>query len=490
MTAAVPSLALPLDIPAEGTMIPSANDAAATPTPDLNVSFAGCTRLSRMRSLLPVIFMLGFTIATPSSIIPYLQQNTFGNNVFLTTGFLAAAKGVLGFAYAPIIGSFSDTFCRKYVLIVTLSLNLIPYISYLATGNYWYYAATNVLFGLYDPTMAVLMAAVADLFRRDCREHTENFAVASAVFFLGVGLAPFLGAFLSTTVTFILCVAFLASMILGVAFFLPRFDTTTTTAAPLQPSGNVLTVGVVNDNDEPQPSERSALLPQPDVVSGDAPQPSATAFVAQTAEIVAPVKANAASRTLVALRLYKDLRLTILLLFFNSLAEQMLDKLLLQYLQNNLNFGATKQAIVIAILGFGGVFGMVIVTTLLKRHSGPLRALQVALIANVVICSLYSFVTAPWAVYLTTAFSIVGMGVYPCACALAARCVSPDAMGVAQGCAAAARMAAAGVAPLLFGYIFQDTQSTAFPGIAFLVAAGCVAVAGVMTTFLSRAVEH
>merc|ERR1712216_254125 len=69
------------------------------------------------------------------------------------------------------------------------------------------------------------------------------------------------------------------------------------------------------------------------------------------------------------------------------------------------------------------------------------------------------------------------MGVFPAANTLATAHVSPSDYGAAQGVMAAARTLAEAAAPSLFGWLLEQSHGTEFPGMPFLLAAGCVGAA-------------
>lgn len=401
-----------------------------------------CERLKRLRVILLLMFCIGFVAATPSSIIPQLQQDAFGNSSFIITGGFSAGKGALGCVVIPLYGSFSDAAGRRTALLVAEALTVLPYAVYLISHNFWAYSAVDMSVGFHDGTMTLLLASVADIIPIATGSHTDSFALAVAMFFLGISLAPFLGAFLTVKVTFMCCGGMmLFTILLTYLFFYDK------------PRGVVLPL----------------LNPAPPVIE----EPRKLSK-----------KAHAA-RLLEAFLSYPDLRLVAMVIFANGLAENLLDNLLLLYLDNTLNFTATQQSVVIAVLGVGSVFGLIGVTQLFRKYLGSLGTLRVALLANVVICALYSFVTPAWGIYAITTLSIVGMGVFPCACAVAALCLEEEAAGLAQGLASSARMLSSGVGPLFFGWLFEVTENTQYPGASFLVASGCVFLAFLVTRFLA-----
>jgi len=289
--------------------------------------------------------------------------------------------------------------------------------------------------------MSLLLASVADLVPISTGAHANCFAFVVAFFFLGVGTSPFLGAYLTTKQTFMIC-GLTTIFTIGVTLLLFKDPREHGEVSPLLQTQQ-------HDHQPHKLSQRSHFR-----------------------------------RLLEVFTSVRDLRTVALVVFINGLTENLLDNLLLLYLENTLNFTPTQQSIVITIVSVGSVLGLIVVTAILRKYLGSLGTLRVELFSNVIICALYSFLTSAWGIYITTAGSILGMGVFPAACAVAALCLEEEAAGLAQGIASSARMLSGGIGPLFFGWLFEATTETVYPGASFLVAAGFVLVSFVMTRFL------
>lgn len=403
-------------------------------------------RLKRLRVVLLLMFLIGFVASTPSSTIPMLQEEAFGNSSFAITGGFSAGKGVLGCIIIPFYGSFSDRVGRKTVLLITEAATVIPYAMYLATGDFWVYSATDLVFGFYDGTMTLLLASVADLVPVATGSHADSFALAVASFFLGISVAPFIGAYLEVEVVFLICAG--VSVLALIATFLLYEDRRAALSAPLLGAS------------------------QPPIVEGEQP-------------LALTQQPSHARRLLEAWLNSSDLRWITIIVFANGLAENLMDSLLMLYLRKTLHFTSEDRSVVIAILGVGSVVGLIAVTRLMRMKLGSLGTLRLDLLVNVLTCSLYSFVTSKWGIFAVTSLSVAGMGVFPCACAVAALCLEQEAAGLAQGVATAARMLSGGIAPIAFGLLFNATAQSSFPGVTFLVAAFCVLGAFITTRFLT-----
>lgn len=572
---------------------PAGPGVVATMATEEHLTFWG--RCKRLKATFLIMFLTGFVIAIPSSIIPMLQMEVFGQDMFSVTGGLSACKGFLGFLYMPILGAFTDLHGRKAALLVVLALSIFPYTLMLIWG-FWHYSIANTFLGLYNATMALLMAIAVDLLGPNMRRiRTESFAMLMASFFLGVSTAPFLGAYLTTSQTFMLATGMqlltviVAAVVIpssmrppsgnapsGVAaggcpfrrrqgslaagggdpaaageaafptrrnstpFAIPGFDRCETeklldgessrtdinrcpflraVVAPRDNGSDTTRSSHGNSEDgddgerqmanpdaETAPATAVAAVPRGDPQTPNknnatamAPTAADTTTIAVTegpAEAFAdphalPVRVRSARLVWATLKAHPDIRVLTAAIFFNSLTEQIFDKLLFVYLTSPpLNFGPTRQAIVITILGVGGTIGLMFTTGWLKHFFGTLNTLRISLLANGVVAIIYGFATVDWLIYLSTALSVVGMAAFPCAAALAANSVDRDSAGIAQGLVASAQMAAAGISPLLFGFVFQAVMNFSIPGIGFLIGAFCVVVSCIMTFGLSAGMKR
>jgi MFS family permease len=411
-------------------------------------------------------FLVGFTVSTPSSIIPELQQETFGDNSFVIQGGFAAGKGILGAAVIPVFGAFSDITGRRVALCTSQVLAAIPFVAMLVSGqNYWVYAFCNTFLGWYDATVTLLLAAAVDAVPASHGVHTENFSIVIAAFFLGISLAPFLGAYLSVEVTFIACCGTSALFLAITWFAFPKDNRASSMRGPNLLDESEMPAVTIN-------SPPSFAVPSSPPLASDEPKWLLSRSVV--------------SRIIEAVRAYPSLWVLSAIIFANAIAENVLDQLFLLYLFNTLNFSANEQAAVISIMGIGSVFGLILVANFLRPRIGSVNLLRLELAVNVGALMLYSVVRAHWGILATTSFGVIGMGAYPCASAIASMILSDDASGTAQGLASSSRMIAGGIAPLAFGFIFDATTSTSFPGAAFLIAAACVAISLALTWLLPR----
>jgi len=418
-------------------------------------------RIARLKSVLFLTLLVGIITGIPSAIVPSLQQDTFGNSSsFVVTGLIGAGKGSLQFIYNPVIGHFSDLHGRKICLLLTLGASCIPYISMVLTNDFWVYALTDMVFGMYGATLTLLMAHVSDLIPIETGVRTESYAVCLAVFMLGVGGSTFIGVSLDTLVTFGVCAGAQTVVLILSYVLLPKGTVTTTTTT--EESGLLQADG----------SAAAAPAGATDGATSRCRCPVTTLF-ATTKDVVKSVW--------YAIRDHRNLRYLSAIVFWNYLTQETLEQLLLLYLQDTLDMGNTGQAIVIAVMSGASLLCLVVVIGFMKDWFGTLGTLRVALVANFLISLGYAFAKTRWEAIAIPILSTVGMAVFPCTCSIAASSVSEARAGLVQGIATGSRVIAGAICPGLFGLLFQATENWVFPGMPFVVAAACVLVAFVLT---------
>jgi MFS family permease len=181
--------------------------------------------------------------------------------------------------------------------------------------------------------------------------------------------------------------------------------------------------------------------------------------------------------SLFTLRHYPALRRLAAIVFFDSLAETAMVQLLLLYLHGRLSFSQQQETGLVVTLGISSVIGLVYVIPALTARRGlrTLGTLRISLIANAVCVAFYSVVNNSTVALALPSMTILGIGAFPCAAALAATAVAEtNEDGLAQGLLSGARMLAEGVAPLVLGAMLGALHDTSFPGAPFLVASVCV----------------
>lgn len=460
-------------------------------------------RMKRIKLVLFLMLIVGLAIGIISPMVPDLQNKAFGNNMFSYTGYLAAAKGFFAACYNPVFGAVSDHRGRKMSIVLSMFLSVIPFSIYVATKNFLAYAIADVFLGQYAATLSLSMAAITDRIPRACGMRTESFAMCVCMFFLGMGLGPFVGIFVTPHTAFLisLVIQFFGSVF--ALYFFPTDDprklgaeragllangdgtapagTASPAAAPAvcpfgphtsQTAKTAACVAVESAEDVAAAADAEATR------VGD---PTASTMRAQHEEIAKITSAPV--RVFRLLLVTPNLRVIAVAIFFNFMCVQLLEQLLLQYLQQTLNFGDTDQAVMIAIMALTALAALVFLVPLFKKRFGVLTTFKISLVGNFLQSFLLAFIRTKWEGYTVPLLGVISMCAYPCASALAGASVSDELAGTAQGVAASARQVAEGISPLAFGIMMQAVQNTVFPGAPFIVGAGCVLVSFIVVQF-------
>lgn len=165
---------------------------------------------SKKPSLIPLLFtvfldVVGLGIAIPAisiividpiqSILPFATTSATRGILY---GFFVAAYPAAQFFGAPILGSLSDRYGRKKLLLVSLFGTLLGYILF-AVGIYLrsmpLLFASRLLDGFTGGNISIAQSAIADMSTPETK--TKNFGLLGMMFGFGFIFGPFLGGLLS-----------------------------------------------------------------------------------------------------------------------------------------------------------------------------------------------------------------------------------------------------------------------------------------------------
>jgi DHA1 family tetracycline resistance protein-like MFS transporter len=139
-----------------------------------------------------VLDILGIGLIIP--ILPKLVQQFQHGNVeaaSLTVGALAALYALMQFIFAPLLGSLSDRFGRRRVILVSLfGSGLDLFLLALAPNLAWFFAG-RVIAGITGANIAAASAYIADVSPPEKR--AGNFGLIGAAFGIGFIAGPALG---------------------------------------------------------------------------------------------------------------------------------------------------------------------------------------------------------------------------------------------------------------------------------------------------------
>ncbi|MEM6324543.1 MAG: MFS transporter [Pseudomonadota bacterium] len=109
----------------------------------------------------------------------------------LWAGLLAAAYATAQFVFAPIVGSLSDAYGRRPVLLCALFFLALDYVVMALADTYWLLMIGRVLAGVAGATYVTATAYVADITPREDR--AARFGLLGAAFGIGFVLGPVIG---------------------------------------------------------------------------------------------------------------------------------------------------------------------------------------------------------------------------------------------------------------------------------------------------------
>ncbi|RWS13357.1 hippocampus abundant transcript 1 protein-like protein, partial [Dinothrombium tinctorium] len=110
---------------------------------------------------LVVIFLEFFAWGLLTSPMITVLNATFPDHTFLMNGLIMGIKGFLSFLSAPLIGSLSDIWGRKFLLLLTVFITCSP-IPFIVINTWWYFAMIAIS-GIFAVTFSVVFAYVADI---------------------------------------------------------------------------------------------------------------------------------------------------------------------------------------------------------------------------------------------------------------------------------------------------------------------------------------
>ena len=142
-----------------------------------------------------VLSVLGFGLLIP--VLPALVKEFKGGDVALGShsyGLLVCVYALLQFIGSPILGSLSDHFGRRKVILISLAGSSIDYVIMALAPNLTWLFLARCISGFTAGILATTNAYVADITPPEKR--AQNFGLLGAAFGLGFVIGPLLGGFL------------------------------------------------------------------------------------------------------------------------------------------------------------------------------------------------------------------------------------------------------------------------------------------------------
>jgi len=374
--------------------------------------------------ILATLMIDGIGVGIVFPIMPDLMERVGASSTAegaLWGGVMMSAYAATMFLFGPIVGSLSDAFGRRPVLIAALATLTIDYVIMAMAQSLWILLIGRVVAGMAGATYITATAYIADIAKPD--ERGAAFGMIGAAFGLGFVLGPALGGLSSGwhIVAPFWIASGLAAVNVGFALFLlPE----SLTADRRRPFGK-------RDLNPFATIARAFAIPGLAI-------PLVCLFVFEFANMVYPTLWAFWGREV-----------------FNW---------------DGFRIGLTLSAygILIAAVQAG-------VLPQMTKRFGDYRTLLIALIAAVVAMGGFAWTTAVWAVAVILPIAALSDMAPPLMTAYAANRVGEDQQGVVQGVIASLASVAAVLAPLAMTGIFEsyvDETGVYFPGAPYLLAAG------------------
>ncbi|MVN85788.1 MFS transporter [Deinococcus sp. HMF7620] len=382
--------------------------------------------------LTALIDIIGIGLIIP--VLPGLVKELAGSEAAgaQSIGWLTAAYAVMQFVFAPILGSLSDRFGRRPILLLSLAGMALDYVLLILAPNLWWLLLGRVLAGVTGASLTVANAYIADVSPPESR--AKNFGLLGATFGVGFILGPALGGFLGEyglRVPFMVAAGLTALNLLYGLFVLPE---------SLPPSARAQ--GFQKRNFNP-------LLP------------------------------------LGALIEYPVLRSLTLALVVLGLAAQVIFSTWVLYTEGVLRWSPGQNGVALAFFGLltaavqGGLIGPFI------ARFGERRTIMTGVIASILEFLVLAFARTGAALYASLVVGALGGLANPALQGLISRQVSETEQGRVQGAITSLNSLVGVVGPIVATAVYAFGSSQGFPGAAFLMGAvlsvvGAVLILGVL----------
>lgn len=136
---------------------------------------------------------IGLILPVMPDLIREVEGGTLGTAA-LWGGILATTFAVMQFIFGPILGSLSDRYGRRSVLLISLLVMTVDYLVMAVAGSIWLLFITRVIGGITAATQSTAAAFIADISKPE--EKSANFGLIGAAFGVGFVLGPVIGGLL------------------------------------------------------------------------------------------------------------------------------------------------------------------------------------------------------------------------------------------------------------------------------------------------------
>jgi MFS transporter, DHA1 family, tetracycline resistance protein len=378
----------------------------------------------RLAVVLSVVYidMLGLGLAFP--VLPRLIEEFEGGSVSRASyiyGGLAAAYSLMQFLLAPLLGSLSDRYGRRPVILLALVGMGINYVLLAFAPTLWLFALGRMIAGAFGATFTAAGAYLADVTPPEKR--AQSFGLIGAAFGVGFITGPALG-------------------------------------------------GVLGDVDLRLPFVVAAGLSLADFVFAYFALPESLAPVNRRALDWRRCNPIGALREVGRYGSVLGLMLVFVLAVFANRVAEMTWVLFTGY---RFGWGPTETGLSLAMVGVMFVVGQGGLVRVIVPRLGERRAVLLGLGVSAVVCTLYGLVPQGWMVFPVMAVGIFGWTIaQPAVQALMSQAVPANEQGLLQGALASmTNLTSIAGPPIwtgLFGYFVSSDAPVIVPGAAFFAA--------------------
>ncbi|PIN07216.1 putative transporter ADD1 (major facilitator superfamily) [Handroanthus impetiginosus] len=377
----------------------------------------------------------GITDVTLAALCPGKDECSFA--IYLT-GAQQVIIGLGSLVVMPLVGNLSDTYGRKVMLTVPMTLSIFPLVilAYSRTKYYFYayYVLRTLIAMATDGSVQFLaLAYVADNVPESRRAAVfgimSGFASSSFVF------GNFSARFLSTSATFQVAAVMSFVALLYMRVFLPE--------------------SFMNNSICGRSAETDCLLEK---------APSKKWKLFKTLPSVDDI--------ICLLRTSPTFSKAAVVAFFVNVGDVGLYASLMYYLKAQFHFNKNQFADLMIINGIAGSISQLILMPILTPLLGEEKMLSLGLFFSCACTILYSVAWAPWVPYAAAVISVVSTFALPCLRSIASKQTGPSEQGKVQGCITGICSFANIVSPLAFSPLtalfLSDHAPFHFPGFSIM----------------------
>ena len=173
--------------------------------------------------LLCIVLLDAIGIGLIFPILPKLLQNLHLSYVSVYLGVLVSLYALMQFLFSPVIGSLSDRFGRRPILLLSLFGTCINYLCLAVSHSLFILILGRIIAGITSANMSVISAYMIDTVK--VQKRAQYFGLISATFGIGFIVGPVLGGILGdywVRLPFLVAFALTAISFLAVLIGLPE----------------------------------------------------------------------------------------------------------------------------------------------------------------------------------------------------------------------------------------------------------------------------